>query len=353
MSIPTVHVSGPAEVLAAIETRLGFRPVDSLAVASIRHAHTQHTTGLGILGLVARVDLSPLDTPEAAQVARTLARHLHNDGATLVIAAAYTPDPNLAQQAVDLLDDHLEVPLAPLHVTATTYRPLGVPDEDRPLTDLDATVVAATRVAQGLALAATEDDLTRLPEHNTTSLDLARTAWTQAATAPDSLTTLRHGLDHWITTCHRGTPLDEPTLGLLGATLDQPLGRDAILISLIPGIPADLPQRGLTPTPDTDTAHAYALASVVAAEYAVLPDDDLTERATTVLTHVVAVAAPGHRAPALTLCGWIAWWTGDGVRARRWIDKALTDIPDYRLATLVAAALDHGLPPGHVVASRR
>lgn len=349
-TIPTVRVSGPAEVLAAIETRLGFRPADSLAVASVRPSHTPDLSGLGILGLVARVDLAPLDGPDAASITRTLVRHLHDDGATFVLAAAYTPDRQAAHRAAVLLDEHLDVPMAMLQVTASTYQPLDAPDPARPLTDLDATVVAATRTAQGICLAATEDDLTALPTPDDATIDRARAAWARAAS--EDTTRLHAGLDCWLAACHQHEAPNAATLGAIGALLDVGAGRDAALVSLIPDTPADLPHQGLNPNPATIAGYTHALDCLISPEHALPPDADLIETATTVLATIAAVAEPGHRAPALTLCGWLAWWTGDGVRARRWIDKARDDIPDYRLAALLTIALDRGLPPGHILAAR-
>ena len=59
------------------------------------------------------------------------------------------------------------------------------------------------------------------------------------------------------------------------------------------------------------------------------------------------VSAPvGLVAPIATCYGMLAWFIGDGVRATIALDRANTDDPGYRLAQLLGAALQAGLPPG-------
>jgi hypothetical protein len=50
-------------------------------------------------------------------------------------------------------------------------------------------------------------------------------------------------------------------------------------------------------------------------------------------------------APVLTVVGWLAYRRGDGVLARTAFEGALAAVPDYRLAVLLLAMLDGGLPP--------
>ena len=65
-----------------------------------------------------------------------------------------------------------------------------------------------------------------------------------------------------------------------------------------------------------------------------------------VLEALVAHGRAGAQAPALTLLALLAWWRGDGARARVLLDRALEDDPDYRLARLLDDALARRHPAG-------
>ena len=56
----------------------------------------------------------------------------------------------------------------------------------------------------------------------------------------------------------------------------------------------------------------------------------------------------GAQAPALTLLALLAWWRGDGARARVLLDGSLDAEPGYRLAELLDDALRAAIPPGWV-----
>ena len=73
-------------------------------------------------------------------------------------------------------------------------------------------------------------------------------------------------------------------------------------------------------------------------------DDD---RAYLALLEEALVSAPlGLVAPIATCYAMLAWFSGDGVRATVALDRARADVPGYRLAHLLGAAIQAGLPPG-------
>ncbi|MGO3814952.1 MAG: DUF4192 family protein, partial [Cellulosimicrobium funkei] len=135
-------------------------------------------------------------------------------------------------------------------------------------------------------------------------------------------------------------------LGRLAAGLESVPVRDAVLLSLGPGTD-DLPDRTVRGG-DVDAGTGRAIAAVVDPGAGLAPDPAVTGPARAVLEGVVAHAPRGSTAPALTLLALVAWWHGDGGRARRRLAEALAEDPTYRLALLLASALDAGVPPGWV-----
>ena len=67
-----------------------------------------------------------------------------------------------------------------------------------------------------------------------------------------------------------------------------------------------------------------------------------------VLESVVAHGRRGAQPPALTLLALLAWWQGDGARARLLLERALQEDPDYTLAQLLDATLAAAVPPGWI-----
>lgn len=169
-------------------------------------------------------------------------------------------------------------------------------------------------------------------------------------------------------------------LGRLAVALGDVAVRDAVLLSLVPGgedvarrtasarpgpgspVPASS-ARGAHPSPDgppgpgagedaadggVEAATARAVARVVDPRVAVVPDPAVARSATLVLEQVVAHVPRRRHAPALTLLAFLAWWQGDGGRAAHRLQEATSADTGYRLAALLGAVLDAGVPPGWV-----
>jgi hypothetical protein len=136
-------------------------------------------------------------------------------------------------------------------------------------------------------------------------------------------------------------------LGRVEAALDAVPVRDAVLLSLVPGV-GDLPERTARGGGDVDAGTGEAIGRIVDPAVAVAPVPEETEPARVVLEAVVAHAARRRAAPALTLLALIAWWHGDGGRASERVREALAQDGSYRLALLLSSALDAGVPPGWV-----
>lgn len=404
----TIRTSDVREVLALVPFQLGFQPTESVVLVGLRGPRSQ-------VGLVARVDLGQLAAPgDEGCTARSLVGHLIADGARRAVAIVYTAadlqrwgrdggdlgtadgperhddDPGAvptARAAVRALSSAAREALGELEIWVVGprgYFALGCPDPcccppgGRPLEDLQATMVGAQMVLDGVVVAPSRDDLVRLPETTPAQRKAARRAadrWRArgAAAAPgapshrwrrDGLALWRHALDALLAQGARregagvarealrdgpvvvgdATRLPEPTAtGRLLAALEDVLVRDAVLISFVEGNDrvADRLVAG-----ETGPAIGRALAAITDPVRGRRPDPGRARAARTVLEHAVAHTTRGRHAPALTLLAVIAWWEGDGARAGLLVDRALAADPTHRLALLLDQALSAGMPPG-------
>jgi hypothetical protein len=97
MTPPTLRIKSPDDLLALVPCVLGFHPQDSLVLVVV--------AGEGA-NLHARVDLTHDESQTRAAVANLLGAVLRNGGRSVALVA-YTDEPVLADEAVDLLDDAL------------------------------------------------------------------------------------------------------------------------------------------------------------------------------------------------------------------------------------------------------
>ncbi len=74
-------------------------------------------------------------------------------------------------------------------------------------------------------------------------------------------------------------------------------------------------------------------------------DRESLMRAQGQLARLMRMAPPGDVAPVATCVGLCAWLLGDGVRAATAAQLALTDDPSYRMALILQASVQAGLPP--------
>lgn len=370
MQTTTLRVSEPREILALVPHRLGFRPQDSAVAVSLRPPR-------GAVGLVVRVDLPHLAHPTGGPaLARSLVSLLGRDTARRGILVVYTDrDPRgedgAAHRAAEHFREAAAEPLGDVPVWVVTpqgYLALDCRDEccppgGRPLRDLDATQVGAALVLAGSAVADSRADIARIPPvHGEIRRSVARVRrrwelrWQDAVlVGPGALTRWRQdSVVAWrsavdlVATAGPGT--GGAPWGRLEAGLTDTQVRDAVLVSLVPGT-GDLPERcvrGGGPTPELDEALGGAMAMIIDPHRGVVPPERATAVHEAVLEAVVARGRTGAQAPALTLLALLAWWRGDGARARVLLDGALDAGPAYRLAELLDDALVAAIPPGWV-----
>ncbi|WP_250444017.1 DUF4192 domain-containing protein [Actinotalea sp. C106] len=337
---PTVTITGPREILATVTYQLGFTPTDSLVLVSLRGDRQR-------IGLVARIDLD--DAPDAATA---LAGHLVTDGASAAFVIAYTPDPVAAHTAAAHVESAVRAqqitPLGTWWVTGTEYRAINPhhphhSESTGHALDLDTTVVAATLVAEGVAVRGSRADLAITPAPQP-ARDAARDEITAAIEKGERVDRVA-ALGLWRQTLATGahTPA---VAGRLAHAMTDILVRDAILCDLIPhgtatadAIAAGTGSEGVGAT----------LGAVLDPVTGTRPDPATTDPAAALLAHV---AAHVDSAAALTLLGFLSWWDGDGARANVHLEATHQVDPTYRLAALIGEALDAGMAPGWIRAGR-
>ncbi|MDQ0373661.1 DUF4192 domain-containing protein [Cellulomonas humilata] len=370
MQTTTLRVSEPREILALVPHRLGFRPRDSAVAVSLRPPR-------GEVGLVVRVDLPHLaDTADGPLLARTLVAHLGRDGARRGILVLYADqDPrgqdgaaqlaarHFREAAADALGDVLVWVVTPAGYLSLDCVEDCCPPGGRPLRDLDSTQVGATLVLAGSAVADSREDIARIrPEHGDVRRSVARVrrrwehrcaeavvagADAQSRWREDSLAAWRKAVA--LVEAGEPGPGGAPW-GRVEAGLADRRVRDGVLVALVPGT-SDLPERcvrTVPSTPELDADLGAAMALILDPSRGVVPPVRATAVHEAVLEAVVARGRAGAQAPALTLLALLAWWRGDGARARLLLDAALDADAEYHLAELLDDALTAAIPPGWV-----
>jgi len=380
MDTTTIRVSEPREMLAYLPHQLGFRPSHSAVAVSLRPPR-------GRIGLVARVDLPDLaDVERGPQLARGLVSHLVADRASGAVLVLYTqedprdpgPTRTLARAAAEHFREAAHTLLGEVVVWVVApdgYLALDCDDREccprggRPLRDLDSTAVGAHMVLAGSSVADCREDLARIrpaPGNARRSVSRVAVRWRTrhdeaqrdgddalGAWRERSVTAWRSAVAVELarsggTRATATAPLGPSALGRIEAGLDDRRVRDGILVTLVPGT-RDLAERSVR---DDATAASSEMADAVGAmidpRCAVAPPAAETAAHVRVLEAVVAHGRRGAQPPALTLLALLAWWQGDGARARLLLERALVEDPEYTLAQLLDATLAAAVPPGWV-----
>jgi len=407
METVTLRVDEPREILALIPHQLGFQPRDSAVVVSLRGPRNQvgmlARTDLPDLAdvrdgpQVARTLLAHLGRDGARRTMLVLytdrdprPRADGDGGDPTGLHPAWAADRHLHEavgRSLRLLGTWVVTPRGylDLHCTGPCCPPGG-----RPLVELDGTRVGAHMVLRGSAVLGSREELGRIPRapsDRRQAVARVRRRWERRRDVADE-----PGLTRWRAesvaawrevvalvraearaheepgrpepACARPVPSErvptEPVSeGTGGAVARRPAGarpwgrldaaladrrvRDAVLVTLVPGT-GDLAERSVRPG-GQDLALGEAVARIVDPAVAVPPPDDVLLHEA-VLSRLVALGRAGAQAPALTLLGMLAWWRGDGARARVLLERALADDAEHGLAQLLMEGLAAGVPPG-------
>lgn len=350
-----IRAGEPRELVAAIPFCLGFLPRDSLVAVSIR--------GDGRMGLVARVDLRELAAAgSGASLATALARRLCEDGAVHVLLVAYAPslkavrssteEPGRALAAMrtslpgDVVTDEWWVG-SERYAGVWCTDPSCCASGGRPLTELEGTQVAAHMVLAGAIVQGSRDELAvrarapgaaRRAASSAASEERARRRNAVGAGPGRRTRWEADAVARWEGLCRRadsGEPLGPAVIGRAAVALEDAHTRDVVLARCAVG-PA-LRVAGVDP---------LGAAEALFGRSSTAPDPVRLRPVRSVLTSVVEHVSLRRTAPALTMLSCLSWWEGDGARAGVLVSQALDQDPGYRLALMVADALDRGIAPG-------
>ncbi|WP_125778265.1 DUF4192 domain-containing protein [Antribacter gilvus] len=338
-----VRIVDDADCLAAIASRLRYRPTDSMVIACVRPDRT--------LGLVARVDLADVNPKSAAW----LATKAQEDHATHVVVVLYSEDTTNVLVCHDLITEALEIRGIPVacayQVTPTRYRLLGQPGVRWvPITEVAESRAALTFHLNGRHVAEKREDLLPRPAapHKrakaTAAFERYRAEYPRTA-EPDTRLAVWNAAVHTV-------PDDAPTLGRLAAMLTDKDVRDALFVAMIPGSPADLPARMLA-NPNNPADHGAvgeAMARLTIPSRAVRPDKT-TQATANLLAQIIAHAPAEHSANAWALLGVLLWWQGEPIAGDA-LQHALAIEPDHTLASTLLDAVVQGFPPAWVRAEQ-
>ncbi|MBO3732793.1 DUF4192 domain-containing protein [Glycomyces niveus] len=300
-----LSINGPTDLIAAVPYLLGFAPEHSLVAVGLKDRGLECTFRVDLPGSLDHLDRL-----------NTLIEPVRTNDCTAVVLIAYgeaeITTACLAQALIDYALADIDV-LDALRVTeGRYYNPTCTdpccPPEGLPLPEDSA--IGAALVAAGA---------NRHPDRD------AITALLTPAT-PDRRAAVATAVDDAI--------VQEATLSwgeqrrMDVATVDQWLAA------------ADLPDSS------TDIATlGLAVGDLDVRDHALIASDTDPDKATDLWLWVARHLDEELAAPAFTIAGWCAYRTGNGVLALEAFNAALKSSPFYRLAHMLLAALQAGIPP--------
>lgn len=318
------------EVLAAIPFSFGFRPRESVVVTVIDLEPPRLT-----IGPSARLDLVAFDHPAAVLAVDQTLRGLARTGAAAALVTVHT-DRTVGPWLLDLMDLTTALWAFPEHGgyhvhsrgAVHSYSPdgelSGVQDELELLT----TQVAMAQPARSF-LAGPDDFRFRRTPHGVTSARFAKRLETIQRPGEDgaswpACTAL------WWESVDRGRASGLDAQVLLMRALDHIPFRDGALAAV---------SSGMAGAVDLTRVDMDAL------DIPCPPDHGLLEGVYGVLASVARFAPRGRAISPLAMAAHLAWWSGDGARARVLCEQAWEEDPSNSLAGLVRDALAKACPP--------
>ncbi len=314
----TLRLSCEADVLAFVPYTLGFLPRDSVVLVAVGPRGTP---------MVARADLVG-DADDRLDLAQELARACAGNRAEHVLVVAYTDDPARAMTVVDELTDALGEKGVPV---AHAFRA----DGERWFTLLpeDATWTVGTAYDLSVHPLTTE----AVVEGRVTYADRAGLESSLDPADPDLVDAVAEALRDLGALPPPSSPRHDRRALRAEAEWAARWVRERA------ARPVDVPRwppaedvarllRVLEPAEARDVVWAEVTRETAAAQVPVW-------RA------LARLAPAGHRAHASGLLAFAAWLVGDGALAWCAVDRARQADPDHPVAALVAAALEHAMPP--------
>ena len=315
-------LTSPHDLIAAIPFLIGYHPVDSLVVVSIKD---------NCIGMAMRVDY-PIDLPTAAY--DLLASHLHREGSTGALLVAYVPSGRSDGEAVlsDLAASLHRIDLKvdeSLLIQDGRYRSTMCsdvqccPPNGRDVPAIDSSRIAMEYVVAGRAMPFA--NLKALTESISALVIADDEKWIARVTKfavpekSDDLTNLQR----------------DGATAVIDLAGEFALGRggdDLELIARVIGRLSDIQVRD------------FALGTHT--------EEDI-DNYFLMWRHLMRMAPPGFVAPIASLFAALAYESGDGALAHRALDRALADTNGYSLALLLRRVFTAGWPPESFAAMRR
>lgn len=315
-------LTSPHDLIAAIPFLIGYHPVDSLVVVSIKD---------NCVGMAMRVDY-PTNLPASAY--DLLASHLQREGSTGALLVAYVPsnrndgevvlsDLAAALTRIDVaIDESLLIKGGRFRSTLCTDSQC-CPPAGRDLPEISASRIALEHVVAGRTM----------PFANIEALT-------------ESISPLVISDDSkWIVQVRKFAKVDKKTdlsalqrdgatavIDLAGEFAEGPGAQDLALTARVIGRLSDIQVRD------------FALGSHT---------DENIDSYFLMWRQLMRMAPVGHVAPVATLFAALAYESGDGALAHRALDRALADVTGYSLALLLRRVFTAGWPPQSFAAMRR
>jgi hypothetical protein len=307
-------LTSPHDLLAAIPFLIGYHPIDSLVLVSIKE---------DCVGMAMRIDY-PIDQSEVAF--DLCATHISADEADGALIVAYQPlgrsdgEQVLAQTTAALSRAGIAI-YESILIAEGSYRSVLCHDmtccplEGRPVPPLDSTRIAMESVVAGH------------PMPFATFADLG--ASVRSNLLADEVQWLDRVQNSYV------DPADSDLNNLQrdGATAVIDLANDFIA-------------HGISTDQDLIAHVLGRLSEIQVRDFALgSHDGESADGYRTMWMHLLRSAPPGFVAPVACLAAAIAYEYGDGALARAALDRALTDAPTYSLALLLQRVFSAGWPP--------
>jgi hypothetical protein len=307
-------LTSPHDLLAAIPFLIGYHPVDSLVLVSIKDES---------VGMAMRLDY-PID--QSDEHFDLCAHHISTERADGALIVAYQPD---ARSDADLVVAQITAALSragiaiyeSIVIADGCYRSLlchdltCCPEGGRPIPPHDSSRIAAESVAAGHPMPfATVAELSASVRSNLLSHEEQWLSRVQSSSLdpvdPDINAKQRDGAT--------------AVIDLANDFIEEAISTDSDLIAHVLGRLRDIQVRD------------FALGS---------HDEQSAVAYRTMWMHLLRSAPPGFIAPVACLAAALAYESGDGALARAALDRAFTDEPTYSLAHLLKRVFSAGWPP--------
>lgn len=322
-SWPVVH-----EVIASIPFTFGYRPSESVVLTCCRVEPRVLT-----IGASARLDLGVLDGPAADDAFSHVLAALGRTAGDMAVVTVFTArEPGRwVLHLLERLEDHWPFPVHGGCYVVTGERIHGFTRDGFLLGVQDELELRTTQVAMSHPACEFVDSPEQFRVPRTSDGATAGRVAAELERAPQ--------VPDWAEMCRsfvsevRGGGHTEPEAHarLLRALEHVPF-RDAVIAWALRGGAGGA--EDLTP-----------VDMLGALDDPPRPDDSFLGELYAALGRLARFAPVGRAAAPLAVAAYLAWYAGDGTRARIMCEQALAENPAYSLATLVMRALSRACPP--------